>query len=182
MKTFIEELESIEPESFMGLILEAKDYDYFHTELVKFFTGKDLLGLYVTVNKLCKSLEKQFIANGIEDQIFYIDTETEISKEKHSKRCLFNVYANDLTALSININKSLQKHRGIKFVVFDSLSSLLVHNSSHKALEFINFVIKTIKNLGMFGILIILKDKKSNEVIPQITLICDKIIFAENLL
>ncbi|MDP6671293.1 MAG: hypothetical protein QGI60_05790, partial [archaeon] len=93
---------------------------------MKKLSGKNVC--YVTLNKTAESLKELFKKNGVNvDNVVFIDAISKTFKQvpDQTEGCYFIRSPGALTDLSIRIHKLLE--HGFEYLVFDSLTNLLVY-------------------------------------------------------
>jgi KaiC/GvpD/RAD55 family RecA-like ATPase len=83
----------------------------------------------------------------------------------------------DLTNLDIRLLEALKKMQGRKFLVVDSLSTLMVYNSPERTLKFAHMLSSKLPAQGVDVVYIALLDEK-NAGIESVAGMCDKVIKA----
>lgn len=93
------------------------------------------IGIYISLNKTQKSLEKDLLEKGIDiSKIFFIDC---VTSEKEKDEVL-HLSPYDLEALLFSINDFIKNIQSEKFLIIDALSTLLIYNTENKVAEFIH--------------------------------------------
>lgn len=116
-----------------------------------------------------KTLEKEKIDTG---KMLFIDT----VGEKNGPRTIATSSGN-LSALSMTITESLQAMgSGERFLIFDSLTPLLVSNSPESLSRFFLFLLKKLNEWEIDADIIVTKDKTSINIVSLISESVDKIL------
>lgn len=99
----------------------------------------NLSGVYITLNRHYKEILKCLEENKINTKkLFFIDGTSE--DEPKTNNCIFLRSKNSLTELSLAITETC-KNDAVKFIFFDSLTTLLLYNSAETVERFIYFLI-----------------------------------------
>lgn len=100
--------------------------------VLKFF--KNANGIYISLNKSQESIENILRRGGIDTgRLFFIDC---VSSEKTGDDVLC-VEPNRLDLLKSAIDAFMKNTEGEKFVIIDSLSTLLIYNDHNKVAKFV---------------------------------------------
>jgi len=95
---------------------------------------KSIPGVYVSLNKTHKSIEKIFENVGIKtNKIFFIDC---VTSEK-AKSDVLHIAPTQLDLLSAAIRAFIKNIKEKKFLVIDAISTLLIYNSENKVAKFV---------------------------------------------
>ena len=161
--------------SLILISVGAKNYNEAIVQLTKYLnTDKKLPGIYVTVNKPYSTIKRIFEDNGINTKtILFIDAITKSTIGKNED-CLFVGAPEDLTGISIAISeavKSLPEKR--KFLFFDSISTLSIHNTAGSVAKFTHFLTANMRQWGVVGVIILLKRETEQELIDKLYQFCD---------
>jgi len=91
-------------------------------------------GIYVSLNKTQKSVESILKQNNISSsKLFFIDC---VSQEK-VKEDVLHIPPRDLDKLSYAIHTFIKDIKGGKFLIVDSLATLLIYNNENNVAEFV---------------------------------------------
>ena len=138
--------------------------------------GKFLI--YVTTNKSTNHLKGIFEGMKINAQeIFFIDC---ISKSigdlnKEDKNCICLEGPQEITGLSIAINKAVQAIPGEKVLFIDSLSALLIYNDDCTIAKFSNFIINKMRINNVKTIIIALDSDADTKTIKIVSSFADEV-------
>ena len=93
---------------------------------------KNTYGIYVSLNKTQKSTESVLKKSGINTKkLFFIDCVTTENVED-----ILHIPPDRLDLLSVAINSFIRCIKGDKFLVIDSLATLLIYNSENNVAKF----------------------------------------------
>jgi len=70
----------------------------------------------------------------------------------------------------------MKKLNGKKFVFFDSLTTMLIHNEPYVFARFIHSILTRMRLNGVGGVLISLTDSSNYDIRAEIAQLCDKVI------
>ncbi|MBU2559428.1 hypothetical protein KKA03_00860 [archaeon] len=158
------------------LVTPAAKYQNVNLELLKYMiTENDLPGVYITVNKPYTVMKKQL--EGIVDtkRIIFIDA---VSKARGDKQVEEGVLLIDspknLTDISIAISEAANSiPEARKFILFDTLSTLLLYNSAGTVARFTHYLVGRMREWGAEGILLSIEKEEGEDIISQISQFCD---------
>jgi len=157
--------------------VEAKKYYKTNLDIVSYFVKKRKTpGVYVTLNKPYAVILEDLKKRGIESKmILFIDAVTRTTMQKPQKTggCLFIGNPENLSDLSLATDQAV---RALpfkeKFILFDSLNTLLVYNNINMVIRFIHFLISKMRIWKVVGIIISL-EKSDKELIDKLSQFCD---------
>jgi KaiC/GvpD/RAD55 family RecA-like ATPase len=149
-------------------------------KVVKSFAGKkNFFGVYVTVNKPYATLNESFKRDGVKtDRMFFIDCVTKMvgGASKPSDRFLTIESPQFLTEISIAVSQAMSAlPKGEKYFVLDSVSSLLIYNSSGTVARFIHFLSGKLREWDARGIFLAV-DTEVEALLPYISQFVDKTV------
>lgn len=154
--------------------LDSKDYREGQKKLLEFSTKNFEKTCYVTVNDPYESIIDS-LGTGKSSNIFFIDCVTSTVKSvKPKEDVTFVSSPHALTEISISI-KNVLKGR-INFLIFDSVSTLLIYENPLTVLKFIHKLILTLRSLKLSVAFIILKKDIGNEVVKDLNMMTDKVL------
>jgi len=154
--------------------LKSEDYREFLKNLIKFLIKFFKKTCYVTVNDPYESILSGLIG-GKGSKIFFIDCVTKTVKSAEPKEdVMFVSSPHALTEISIALKEELKK--GVDFMIFDSVSTMLIYEKPLTVLKFIHNLILKLRTLKLGVVFIILKEDASKEVLKDLTMMVDKIL------
>ncbi|MBI2673516.1 hypothetical protein HYX19_04595 [Candidatus Woesearchaeota archaeon] len=169
------ELSSNKENRIYLLVTDTEDYHYSILSLLEYFTDKlKLEGIYITFNRPYSTIVNKLKGDKIDtSKICFIDC---TGKKESNENCFFIDGPQSLTELSILIT-SITDSKNVGFLLFDSLSALLVYNKKDIVERFTHYLMNKARLFNTLSFFIILKeDEASNKITPNISLFCDKII------
>ena len=175
----IEEEFSGLPQDFI-VFLETSAENSFEvsTALVKYLIEKNDRGIIVSANRPYANLLSIYQQNNIDTgKMFILDC---LSKSQHADTPNDNVAFIDnlsaLTDISLSIDENMNNMEGRKFIFFDSLTTMLLHNKPILLARFIHNILTRMRLNGVGGVIISLQDINNREVRAEIAQLCDKVI------
>jgi len=160
-------------------IIVCKSINYNQiNNIIRKYLSEHLSGIYVTLNKSHPSLLQELKNNKIDtSKLYFIDSVCKkiAKKLKEEVNCVDIEGVESLTELSLAISSA--SHTGkFKFLIFDSITTLLIYHDQETAEKFISYLINKLKSLDMSIILISIDEEKSNKIVDFISQFADKII------
>lgn len=159
----------------MLVVINPLNYTDAVGELVKVIHSRQVKGIYVTLNKPYKTLKNQYEKDGVDTKaLFFIDGITDMVEETEDHINVGSVQ--DLSSLSIAISKVVSASKEKCFLLFDSLSTLLVYNDPKTVARFAHILTSKLRGWDLQGILLSVAMEQERDVIAQLTQFCDKTI------
>src|SRR3989338_5415735 len=133
--------------------------------------------IYVTVNKPFSAIKDSFIRKKIDvSGIFFIDM-TSSSGAKKESNCLYLGDPHDLTSVSIAIDQAISSMKGEKFIVFDSVNTLLNYNNESMVIRFMHSMTGKMREARSRAVILSVGGV-DERISSQLTQFCDKSIEA----
>ncbi|MFH0861713.1 MAG: ATPase domain-containing protein [Candidatus Altiarchaeota archaeon] len=132
---------------------------------------------YISLNRPYTSLVKTFKKGGLDtERIYFIDAITRTAQiPQECKECEFVSSPGALTELSVTISKVMDGGQ-YKYIVFDSLSTLLVYESDTTIAKFVHFLMAKVRVAGCNALFTCLKQDAESVLIKDINMFADKVI------
>jgi len=175
-------LRELKPNKVILFIIEPKKYHSIHLKILKgIVEEKKFSGIYITANKPYETLVRQLRENKIAtENIFFIDAVSKhVSQDiKMTENCLFIPSPSHLTDLGITLTQVLEnmEKREDKFLILDSISTLLIYNSFETVARFVHFIISRLRVFGLVGLLISIEKILDEKMINILIEMCDEVI------
>jgi len=160
------------------LIMSSTDYNKEIVNIVKNLSGKNIV--YVTLNKTQDSLLELFKKNKVNTKsIVFIDAISKTIKNvpDQSEGVYYVSSPGALTELSLVITKFI-KHE-FDYLIFDSLTNLLVYESKAPVGKFVSSLVNKIKESKTKTIFYALSVKEQEALIKESGMFVDKVIDLE---
>ena len=187
--TIIEEMiktidESLKDETEPGISLvltSAKKYNDANVALTEYMVNtKGIPGVYVTLNKPYRTMKKNLEGKVDLRMLIFIDAITKSTGGKINKddECLYLDTMQNLTDLGVAIDQAIRAIPSEdKFLLFDSLSTLLIYSQVGSVSKFVHFLTGKIRALGVNGVLLSLVHGEEDEFLSQLSMFCDQTIY-----
>ncbi|MGA8857635.1 MAG: hypothetical protein WB643_10775 [Candidatus Bathyarchaeia archaeon] len=169
-------LESLEKPVVLALIDPIR-YQEAVIGLLRYFMGKVPRGIYVSLNKPYAVLAKTFEKSGIPvDSLFFVDAITNVPalQEETDHSCLGSTV--DLSSLCIATSKAVNRFAEDKFLLLDSLSTLLIYNESKAVAKFAHLLTEKMRRWNTSGSLLTVEMNAEKDVVSQLAPFCDKVV------
>ncbi len=182
LKEFLAYLKRV-PRDFIVLInVRAEDYLKTNIAVLKTIVNDEgLPGVYITVNKPYRTMERVLQENGIKtDKIYFIDciTKTAGGDTKDGGKHVFYLdSAQNLTGLGLAMSEMIQSIPSKdKFLFLDSLSTLLLYHNYGTVAKFSHFLTARMRNWGLRGIFVSIERETDPKLIDQLAQFCDVVV------
>jgi KaiC/GvpD/RAD55 family RecA-like ATPase len=146
-------------------------------ELLRYFEAKTPRGIYVSLNKPFAVLTKAFDKAGLSTQsLFFVDAITNVPsiEEGSTAACLGSGV--DLSNLCIGISKAVSRFSEEKFLLLDSLSTLLIYNDARAVAKFAHLLTEKMRRWGTSGSLLTVEMNTERDIVSQLAPFCDKVV------
>jgi KaiC/GvpD/RAD55 family RecA-like ATPase len=145
--------------------------------LLRYFESKTAHGIYVSLNKPFAVLAKAFEKAGVPTQpLFFVDAITNVptAREDSTANCLGSGV--DLSNLCIGISRAVNRFSEEKFLLLDSLSTLLIYNDAKAVAKFAHLLTEKMRRWGASGSLLTVEMNAERDVVSQLAPFCDKVV------
>ncbi|MFH1682590.1 MAG: hypothetical protein ABIA37_02220 [Candidatus Woesearchaeota archaeon] len=157
------------------LLMPSTEYNENIVEVVKQLSGKSVC--YVTLNKTFDSLKELFEKKKIDTKnIVFIDAISKTIKKVPSQtdRCYFCSSPGALTEISLAVSKFL-KHN-FEYLIFDSLTNLLIYQKKVPVAQFVSTLVNRIKDSKTKAVFYALSVQEQEELIQESGMFVDEVI------
>jgi len=152
-----------------------------NTEIIQKSINKGYRVIVVTNNFPSKILERLYVKNAVNtEKIFFIDSITSfaggVSVKSDGSHIMIRS-PQDLTGLSMAFSDVLKKFEGDKiFILFDSLSTMLIYLPSDKVVRFMHFITTKLRTLDESGAILAVKGGLDPLLYSQVGSLVDGIV------
>jgi KaiC/GvpD/RAD55 family RecA-like ATPase len=170
------------PENFIILFLaDASSYLEMNSFILKYLLQeKKADGIYITVNRTAKSIRENIERMGIEAKnIFFIDCASGAVTKRYQKveSTLIIYPPENLTDIGIMLSEKIKASSAKnQFLLLDSLSTLLLFNSTKTVVKFSHFLVNLIREYKLKGVLMSLEKETDEFVKRTLYVFSDKVI------
>lgn len=167
----------IDNNEIIVFVIPDKDYSKWLRKLSRVIGNSQKGICYVSLNKPYTNLVKELaLDNKAIKRFLFIDAITEtVKKPKPNERVIFVSSPNALTELSIIMVKALETDK-VDYMVFDSLSTLLVYEDAATAIKFTHNIIVKLRTTKTKGIFTILKGDITKSLMKDLSMFVDKVV------
>jgi len=145
-------------------------------KIIKTYNKKSISGIYIALNKPHETLEKVMQSEKIKtDKLYFIDCVKTAEESKEREMVAHIQNPSDLTSMNIALNQFLDKIEGNKFVLLDSLTTLLIYNKENLVVMFVKSIIDEMRKQGV-RMVILTPEPRGGELINKIALFFDKVL------
>jgi len=163
--------------SILLVSISSRDYRDCLKNLVEFSVKKFKKICYVAANDPCGAIRDRVCAGDV-SKLFFIDcVSSTVGKHKDENNVIFVSSPQALTEISIVAKKVIQSV-GVDFVIFDSISAIMVYEKSLAILKFIHSLVLTCRDAKLAASFIILKEDVGNELLKDLAMFVDKVVEA----
>ena len=177
IKTKIEKEFKELPENFVvNFSVDQHIYNQTQLVLLEYLIKKlQLQGLFVSLNKPYETICEELKQNNLDaNAIYCIDgVSKETGKFSNSEKCFCLENPSSLTEMSTLIN-ALFNDKKIKFIVLDSLSTLLLYNDIKTVEKFAHSLVNNARKSNISVAIMSPKEKSEEDVLAIVTQFCDK--------
>jgi len=159
------------------IILPKESYSEQIINLMKVVTENYLKICYITINKSCATLTKEFEKHQIDTtKLVFIDASPGDHKKRAQKgKYVFIESAGNLTQISIEFSKFLNMMK-INNSIFDSIDMLKFYVDWKTIIRFVHEIISRVRTSGSRIILITSSEEESLEITRDLYIFVDRII------
>lgn len=133
--------------------------------------------LYITLNKTYDSLKEIFEKKGVKtENMVFIDAISKTFKDTPdmTDQCYYCSSPNSFTEISLVISKVIKE--GFDYLIFDSLTSLLVYEGKAPVSKFVSNIVNKMKHADVKGVFYALDINKHKSTIQEAGMFLDKVI------
>jgi len=178
-KTIETELKDMPDDFIVAVVSAPENYAAVNLALAGYLTKKrKMSGVYITMNKPYKNMVATLEKEGVDTKkIFFIDAISGIIGDKKSANgnCVMLPSPGSLTEMGIVISKVCDK-KNPRFMIMDSLSTLLLYNNQRATLKFVHYVTTQLRKCAWPGIIFSLEKDIEEKILTSMTQFCDKVI------
>ncbi|MEA3458084.1 MAG: ATPase domain-containing protein [Candidatus Thermoplasmatota archaeon] len=148
--------------------------------MIKYLVNdKDYVGIIVSASRPYNNLANIYQQKGIDtNKILFIDciSKSQSVELEEAGNVVYQEAVSDLTNISLSIKTVMDKIPEKKFVFIDSITTMLIHNTSEIFARFIHGMITKLRIKGVSGLLLSVEEETDEHIRFQIADLCDKVI------
>lgn len=173
------EFEAVSSKSLVLLETRAGNHFEVAANSLEFTLNKNIRGVYVAVNLPSRYvISKMHKRNVDTDNVRFLDCISAMTGDCENVEC---TYVETPAALGDIINQADSLLERIKsdekFIIIDSVSALLIYNSSIFVRDFLLFLVKKLREKKVNGIFIIIENETPDDIKKLLTEVCDNSIY-----
>lgn len=158
------------------LILKLKDYSIAPRALLSYFTAQKMPGVYVSINKPYADIVKTLATPPA--QVQFVDAITALTGRGTEDNQTVTFIDSPLALVELNLAIS-DRLKGLvsnqKFLILDSISTLLVYNSPQAVEKFCHTVIAKNRNENVVGIFLMIESEDHRDVVETLAQFVDNV-------
>jgi len=147
--------------------------------MIKILTDKNYIGIILSASRPYENLSTLYQNNDINmGKILILDL---VSKSQNvgleeTGNVMYLENASALTNISIAIDECFPRIQGKKFIFFDSITTMLIHNKPDVFARFIHSILTKMRLNGISSLLVSLENETNRKVRAEISQLCDTIL------
>ncbi len=168
-------IDELEENQTVLLLASSIGYNDTVIETVKKLAAKTVT--YVTINKTASSLKETFKSKGVNvDNIVFIDAITKTIKDVPDQADGIYYMSSPAALTEISMAVSNMLNHGFNYLIFDSVTNLLVYEQRAPVAKFIQVLVNKIKSSKTKAVFYALSVKEQNELIQETGMFVDKVV------
>jgi hypothetical protein len=168
------------PESWIALIeTGVENANEINLLLLKFLAAQNKDAVILAASRPYSSLLSAYTKNNINtDKMFFLDcvSKSESAKQENADNVLYLENISDLTHILISIDETIKKIKTVKYILIDSINTMLIHNKPDIFARFIHSVMTKMRLSSVNCIILSFEDETHREIRAEIAQLCDKVI------
>ncbi len=177
------ELHTLHETSIVLLLTSESNHSEVHDFVMEFLLKEEhTRGIFVTTHRTAEHVFESLKTRAIDEKkVFIVDCSgKDVPKHYHVMENVITVkspeHVKEIESALVEAVKVTSARK--RFLVFDSMSAMLRHNSANATVNFVRFLIKLIREHGMKGV-ILANDRKTDESVKRnLYVFSDKVISA----
>ena len=173
-----DEVESLTNKFIVLLDTPAENYCDTAMCSADFMVGKGKTGVYVSASRPYRFILKEMQKRGVNlSNLLFIDCISRMAGEHPCGECSYVENPSALDEISRHITSLLDKiESNEKFLIMDSLSTLLIYNSANSIKDFLTFLINKLRLEGIDCIILVIEHEAPPDLKSELVGMCDKSI------
>ncbi|MEK6902435.1 MAG: hypothetical protein AABX02_02500 [archaeon] len=159
------------------LLVRVADYATAGHTILRHFSAQKMPGVYVTINKPYLDLVKGLV--NPPENVQYVDAITALTGRDMPETPRITYLDSPLSLVELNLAIA-EKLRGIasnaKFLVMDSISTLLVYNAAQAVEKFCHTVIAKNRTENIMGLFLMVESEENQAVVDTLSQFVDGVI------
>jgi archaellum biogenesis ATPase FlaH len=172
------ELEDLKKDSIALVSVESGDHGEAISSLMKIFISeRKMNGIYISASKPYEQITRAMGQADVKaNKLFFIDCISHMAGKlpEKAENAVFIENPSSLEEVGMYVDKVLVRLAEPKFIILDSLSSLLIYNSERSVEEFTHMVINKMRLEKVGGVIVSIKQKEAEALTKTLVPMCDK--------
>ncbi len=146
---------------------------------IKHMTEQDYSGIVLSASRPYSNMSEHCKKNKInEKNLKFLDSVSKAAGQtgKDTDSVCYLEHPSALTSISLSLAESLRKMKGNKFVLMDSVNSMLIHNKPEIFVQFAHHLMTEMRMKNASGILLSLHNETDKKVRSELAELCDKVV------
>ena len=169
-ETFKKEVKSLK-DYIILLTVDAKNYQSTVIDVIKsLLAEQNISGVYVTLNKPYEIIQRTLLNNNIDARVMiFIDATSRSQESKKVDNCLYIGSPEKLSDMSVAMDQAVKAlPTEEKFLIFDSLNTLMIFNKPATVARFIHFLTGKIREWKIKGVIITLRKETEQALLDEL--------------
>lgn len=175
--TLFATLKGLAPGTISLLVVKLKDYSSAAHSLLTYYSTQKMPGVYVSINKPTQDILKTFNVQLTQTQ--FVDAITSLTGKGTEDTQQVTFIDSPLALVELNLAIS-DRMKGLvsnqKFLIVDSISTLLVYNSPQSVEKFCHTVIAKNRNENVIGLFLMIESEDHHDVVETLAQFVDNVI------
>ena len=172
-ETFKKEVKSLK-DYILLITVDAKTYQKTTIDVVKHLVNEqNIPGVYVTLNKPYEIVQRTLASNNIDTRLLIFIDAASITEARKVENCLYIGSPEKLSDMSVAMEQAIKALPADKFLIFDSLNTLLIFNKLPTVARFIHFLTGKMREWKIKGIIITLEKETEQSLLDELTQFSD---------
>ena len=169
-------------EKVVILVIPPESYGYVSSTIpIEIAREWDMEGVFVSMNKPYLTAIESFTKSGIFDKIIFVDCASKLAGDSPTGDRLIVVRnPADLTELTISITKSIAMLPKNKFLIFDSLTTLLIYSKLTPVTRFAHSLGLKMKSNRVTSLFLAVEQETGKEMLKFLSTMADNLIYFRN--
>jgi archaellum biogenesis ATPase FlaH len=171
-----EKLKKLRPNFIVNLSIDLHIYTRSCIALLDYLmTNMNSQGLYVSLNKPFETISEELKQSNLDaSTLYFIDgVSKKTGRYSDSEKCFCLEDPSSITELRLLID-TLINEKKIKFIVVDSLNTLLLYNDIKDVEKFAHNLLNKCRKSNINVVIITPKEKRDEDAVATITQYCDR--------
>lgn len=171
-------LSTFSPGTASLIIVRVGDYNSASRAILHYYQRTKTPGVYVTINKPYTDLIKGLVV--VPENVRYVDSITALTGRGTPDLPRVTYLDSPLALVEMNLAIADELKlvvSNIKFLVVDSISTLLVYNSSQSVEKFCHTVIAKNRSESVVGIFLMIESEEHRSVVDTLAQFVDNVVF-----